>query len=128
MKIPRIGLRVLDIPIIALILGLTIASGVFIYGNRGDTVRLEIESPGGHWVYSLDQDRTVSVPGPLGDTVVEIRDGHAHVLSSPCANQTCVAAPDISHKGEWNACLPNEVMIRISGEASDDDDLDAIVY
>lgn len=128
MKAATFGLRAIDIVIIGIILALTVVSGIYIYGGRGGTVRVDIESPEGHWVYSLDEDRTVSIPGPLGDTVVEIHDGHAHVLSSPCANQTCVAAPDIAHKGEWNACLPNEVILRIVGEDAGENELDAIVY
>lgn len=128
MKFPNIGLRPLDIPIVALILALAIASGIAIYGGRNGTVHLEIESPEGQWVYDLDTDRTVSVPGPLGETMVEIREGTARIVESPCPNQTCVAAPAVSHKGEWNACLPNEVIIRVAGEDTADDGLDAIVY
>ncbi len=128
MKGRTFGLRALDVVIIGLVLALTVVSGVKIYGGREGKALIDIESPEGHWVYTLDEDRRVGIPGPLGDTVVEIKDGHAHVLSSPCANQTCVAAPDISRKGEWNACLPNEVILRIVGTDAAEDDLDAIVY
>lgn len=128
MRTPRFGLRALDILIIGIILALTSVSAVYIYGGKTGTQYLEIDAPGGHWVYDLETDRKISVEGPLGDTIIVIQDGHAHVEASPCANQTCVAAPDISHKGEWNACLPNEVMIRITGKDSGDEELDAIVY
>ena len=107
------GVRPLDFVIIALIITLTILAGLRIYGNRGEKPRLVIEGTTGRWIYPLDRDATVSIAGPLGDTVVEIKDGKARVKSSPCPNQTCVAAPGISQQGEWNACLPNEVIIRV---------------
>ncbi len=129
MKLPGIGLRPLDIAIILIVLALTVVSGFFIYGGNRDSVHLEIEAPEGHWVYGLETDRTVSVSGPLGDTTVVIGGGKAKIVESPCANQTCVAAPAISTKGEWNACLPNEIFIRIAGDdAGSDEGLDAIVY
>ena len=107
------GVRPLDFVIISLIITLTILAGFRIYGNRGEQARLVIEGTGGRWLYPLDRDVTVPIAGPLGETVIEIRDGKARVTSSPCPNQTCVAAPGISRPGEWNACLPNEVIIRV---------------
>jgi hypothetical protein len=107
------GVRPLDFVIIALIITLTILAGLRIYGNQGNKTRLVIEGPSGHWIYPLDRDATVPIAGPLGDTVVEIKNGKARVTSSPCPNQTCVAARGISQPGEWNACLPNEVIIRV---------------
>lgn len=55
------------------------------------------------------------MPGPLGDTLVEISGGQARVVSSPCRNQTCVAMPPVRRHGQWTACLPNQVMISVDG-------------
>lgn len=128
MRRPSFGLKVFDVPIIVLAAAAAAAAGFAVYGGRAASVHLEIEAPGGKWVYGLDTDRTVSVKGPLGETLVEIHDGEAHIIKSPCPNQTCVAAPGISRKGEWNACLPNEIMIRVAGDPDADGGLDAIVY
>ena len=120
------GVRPLDIVIVALVLSFTVLAGIRIYGNRGDEERLVIEAPSGRWIYALDRDIAVPIPGPLGDTVVVIRDEKAHVESSPCPNQTCVAARAIGRPGDWNACLPNEVMIRVvSVEGEKDGGIDA---
>lgn len=122
-------IRALDIVIIGLVLIAAVFSGLAIYGNRSADVRLVIESPSGRWLYGLDTDRTVRIQGALGVTVVEIHDGAAHVADSPCENKTCVAAPPISRKGEWTACLPNKVMLRIDaadGSAASDGGIDAI--
>jgi hypothetical protein len=80
------------------------------------------------WLYPLDASRDVEVPGPLGTTVVEIKDGNARVLDSPCPNKTCIAAGEISLNGQWLACLPNRVFVRIEGGPSDGDTVDAGVY
>ncbi len=123
------GVRVLDLFIVAVILGLTVFSGFAIYGNRGEKPRLVIESPAGRWLYDLDSDLTVQITGPLGDTTVEIRAKQARIVSSPCPNQTCVAAHAISRPGAWNACLPNEVMIRVenAGGKKKSGEIDAFV-
>lgn len=122
------GLRPLDFAIIALIIALTVFAGLRIYGNRGKSARLVIEGPSGRWLYPLDRDVTVPIAGPLGDTIVEIKDGKVRVASSPCPNQTCVAAPGISQPGEWNACLPNEVIIRVESVGGKrDEGIDAFV-
>ena len=46
----------------------------------------------------------------------------AHVTAGIC---TCVASRPVSKNGEWAACLPNDVFIRVESGASD---LDAVSY
>ena len=118
----------LDLVLVVLAIAAAVASGVVIYGNRNETLRLVIESPSGSWIYGLDADRTVEIPGPLGLTTIRIEGGKARIAASPCPNQTCVAAHEVSHKGEWNACLPNEVIIRVDGDERDEATLDATGY
>jgi hypothetical protein len=77
-------------------------------------------------VFPLDGARRVSVPGPLGDTVVEIAEGSARVLSSPCAEKTCVKSGRISRPGQWIACLPNRVFVEIRGRSREQ--VDAFSY
>ncbi len=86
-----------------------------------------IEGGGSSWVYPLDSVATIQVAGPLGETEVLINNGQASVVSSPCANQSCVAAGSITSVGQWIACLPNGVMVRIEGPR-DEDALDAATY
>jgi hypothetical protein len=74
------------------------------------------------WIYPLDADETVRVPGPLGDTVVVIQDGTVEVVSSPCPQKICIKTGRISKPGQWIACLPNRVFISIRGREKEQPD------
>jgi hypothetical protein len=96
---------------------ITVLSALFVYAGTGVEETVIIKGSGGSWVFPLGAEETLAVPGPLGDTVVELRDGEVRVLSSPCANQTCVTAGRIHSRGQWVACLPNRVLLRVEGGA-----------
>jgi hypothetical protein len=71
-------------------------------------------------IYHLDSPgRTVMVQGPLGTSEVEIREGKVRMLFSPCPNRTCQKAGWISRQGQVICCLPNKILIRISGDEAD---------
>jgi hypothetical protein len=74
--------------------------------------------------YPLQEDRKISVTGPLGVTEVEIRDGRARVVSSPCPHKTCVRMGEIGSAGGLIACVPNKVVIKIG--RGEPDGLDAV--
>ena len=109
-------LRPFDFGVLIPACGVVLASFVFVYSGAGarDTVHLKGEAA--EWVFPRDADETVTVAGPLGDTLVAVHNGTARVISSPCANQSCVAAGTIRLRGQWAACLPNKVMVFIGAE------------
>lgn len=123
----RRRLRLADGIILGASLAATILVGVRIYSDKGKQAILTIESPEGKWVYSLEEDRSIGIPGPLGETIIVIEDGNVSFVESPCENKTCIAAHSIHDHGEWNACLPNQVIARISSETTNDT-VDALVY
>ncbi|MDR1104879.1 MAG: NusG domain II-containing protein, partial [Treponema sp.] len=90
------------------------------YGGSGE-VRAQVMGGGRSWVFPLAAAERLAVPGPLGETMVEIRDGRARIVSSPCMNQICVAAGAVHTPGQWTACLPNRVMVSISGSGREAD-------
>ena len=47
--------------------------------------------------YSLSKDRIADVEGPLGITEVEIRDGKARILRSPCKLKVCIKSGYIQY-------------------------------
>jgi len=81
---------------------------------------VNLRAENGRWVFPLDASETVVVSGPLGDTVIEIRDNSARVVSSPCVDQTCVVMGAVRLTGQWSACLPNRVMLYVSAGRNED--------
>ena len=122
---PRI--KIPDILIILLSAGLTLFSAFAAYMQPQKTVRVLIQGQRQKWTFPLDAEETVVVSGPLGDTVVRIQDNHAWVESSPCENQTCVAAGHVMRQGAWAACLPNNVLLMIEGN-NDDGEVDTVAW
>ncbi len=120
-------LKPLDYGIVLAGLIAVILVSIQVYARSGSELSVVIGGTEGEWIYPLDGDRTLEIAGPSGTSVVEIREGHVHMLSSPCKNQTCVAAGAIASEGQWLACLPNKVFVRIEGMGKDEQ-LDAAVY
>jgi len=107
--------------------GLVIASFFVVYTGIGDHGVVKLKGESGEWVFPMDTVETTGISGPLGDTVITINEGAARVTSSPCMNQTCVAAGAIRLPGQWLACLPNRVMVYID-KGTSSDDVDATTW
>ena len=108
-------LKALDILAIALSFAVVAAFSVAAYGGRGAAGQVVVESSGARYFFPLGQDRVERIPGPRGDTIVEVHAGSARVIDSPCPDKVCVASGSISRTGQWIACLPNRVLVRIEG-------------
>jgi len=107
-------------------LAAVVASFFLTYTSSSDSGLVNVRGENGHWVFPIDSVESIAVSGPLGDTVVEIKEGGARIASSPCLNQTCVSAGRILAQGQWAACLPNRVMMYIDeGESNNDVDASA---
>jgi hypothetical protein len=117
-------LKPLDIPVIVLATTLTVIVGLRAYGRGTDSLSVVVKGPDKTWIFPLEAEERVSAIGPIGETLVEIRNGRAAIVSSPCSGQTCVAAGELNKNGQWAACLPNRVFILIEG-AGDTDAIDA---
>ncbi len=78
-------------------------------GEQGDAVVIH----GGSGIFlstDLRLNRTVAVPGPLGNTLVEIRNGQVRILADPSPRQLCVRQGWIA-PGASAVCLPNRVSV-----------------
>ncbi|MGN0905714.1 MAG: NusG domain II-containing protein [Bullifex sp.] len=90
-----------------------------LFSSQGDSSVVVIKAAGKTYRYSANQNQQISVPGVLGDTLVEIKEGKVRILSSPCPNHTCMRG-SISRYPESLVCLPNDVIIQIKGEGETD--------
>ena len=115
-----------DITLIAVLLILSGASlaGVHHYSLNGRHAVVEVN---GRRVLelSLDRDVTTTVAGPLGETVIIVEDGTVRIEDSPCPDHYCVRMGRLRHRGEIAVCVPNSVVVRISG-GSDNDSYDGV--
>jgi hypothetical protein len=76
-------------------------------------------------LYSLLKDQITHVEGLLGKTKIEIRNGKAQILKSPCKLKVCIKSGYIQYADRISVCLPNRVVVRIEGNA--ERGLDAVV-
>jgi len=74
--------------------------------NQKETIRLP-----------LDQDQKTQVKGPIGLTEIEVKNGHARIIRSPCKNKVCIKSGYIRYADRLAACIPNRVVIRIVGKS-----------
>ena len=65
---------------------------------------------------SLNQQRALDVPGPLGISHVVIANGRVRVASDPGIHQYCVKQGWLSQSGQVALCLPNRVSVELLGE------------
>jgi len=83
-------------------------------GGEGETVR--ITAPGAQPIeLTLAADRSVSVAGALGPSVLEVRGGRVRFVESPCTGRYCIHAGWLSRGGQVAACLPNGVVAEVIG-------------
>ncbi len=64
---------------------------------------------------ALTRDQTLSVPGPLGVSIIVIHDRQARIASDPSPRQYCVRQGWLKQAGEIAVCLPNQVSVELTG-------------
>jgi hypothetical protein len=121
-------IRILDVVIALAAAGAIAFSAVSAYGPGKGQAEVVIKGKDGEWVYPLSPDREVDIMGPLGETRILIKDKTARIVESPCKNKICIAAGAINEPGQWIACLPNQVFVRIDGGERKNGGVDASVY
>jgi hypothetical protein len=110
--------RKADIVVILLSVLITGGSAYAAFASYSGARDLVVTAAGESYAYPLGADAEFDVMGPLGPTRISIKAGQARVLSSPCQNKLCIAAGAISAGGQWVACLPNQVLMRVGGSGS----------
>ncbi|MDT8423931.1 MAG: NusG domain II-containing protein [Desulfuromonadales bacterium] len=75
---------------------------------------------------ALDTDRVINLDGPLGPSNIVIEDGAVRFIASPCPNQVCIGMGCASKSGDLLACVPNRLLLRITGRSDRGLDYDLI--
>ncbi|MFW5786128.1 MAG: NusG domain II-containing protein [bacterium] len=118
--------KVFDYAAFVLAVAVVIVFAVYAYGETGEGSVARVETERDEFVYTLQQSQEVDFEGPLGRTHVEIHEGRVRVTDSPCREKICVASGWASRSGEWIACLPNRIFIRVEG--GEEQPVDAQTY
>lgn len=75
--------------------------------------------------YALSTDRTIEIKGVRGTNVLRIENGVAFMEKASCPDFYCIQQGKISKTGEKIICLPNKIVVEVTGAAVSD--LDAVV-
>jgi hypothetical protein len=92
------------------------ASWAAFWGGDGPAEYAVVSAPGqSSERLPLGTDAVLEVRGRLGTSRLELRDGRARFTDSPCVGRLCVHAGWLSRSGQVAACLPNGVVLEITG-------------
>lgn len=111
-----------DVVIVAVLLVVGVVSPSFLPSQTGTA--LTVQARGQTQVFSLTEDRRITVEGDQGVTVIEIERGRARIVQSACRNQRWHHSQvEASLVGQTVACVPNRVLAEVTGER----DVDAVM-
>lgn len=121
-------LRFKPLDIVAFLAALAVLIGVSAasYGGGAASLTVEISAADGTLLYRFGEERIVEVEGPLGSTRIVLQEDGVRIASSPCPDKLCIHMGAIRKPGQWIACLPNQVFVRILGREKES--LDAQSY
>ena len=104
---------------VVLFLAMTLAKQNTVHGEA--VVLIEGEEYGR---YPLSEPGDIEIPGLLGNNVLTIRDGKAHMSAAVCPDKICMGFGEIHYNTEMIVCRPGSIVIIIeNGDASE---LDAV--
>ncbi|MCR5494747.1 MAG: NusG domain II-containing protein [Treponema sp.] len=88
-----------------------IAFSIFLIKNTksvsGDIVHIHSENA--DYAYPLKKDAVYKIPGPLGYTLVQVKNKKVRIIDSPCPSKSCLKQGFHSPI----VCLPNKVIVTI---------------
>ncbi len=75
--------------------------------------------------YSLQHDKILEIEGAKGLSMIEIHQGKARFVHSPCRNKFCILHGWLTTPGDTMACLPNQISMAL---LSSQNKFDALNY
>jgi hypothetical protein len=72
--------------------------------------------------FELYSDTEYEIKGDHGErNLLVIKDGKAEIKEASCPDGLCIKTGKIDKEGQSIVCLPNKVVVEISGEGQDND-------
>lgn len=100
---------------IILIFGLALSWFSLTGDLGGDKVLITVDGKD-YGIYSLYEDQEIEVIQNGHTNHITIKDGKVSMSYSTCKNQICVNTKEIAEAKDTIVCLPNKVMIEITGQ------------
>ena len=94
--------------------GLLLSWVLSFHDSAGDELKITADGKV-FGTYSLFEDQTIHIVNGSKENHVVIKDGSVHMSGASCSGQDCVRQHAISRSGETIVCLPNRVILEISG-------------
>ncbi len=110
-----------DVCLIVTLLIITCLVPFFIFGGNstdGDTVTVYRDGKI-YGIYSLYEDREVSIPGSRGFNTLCIRSGRVYMSDADCKGRDCIRTGAISSTGQFIICVPHGLYIVITSRDAD---------
>ena len=118
--------RPADALVVAVAAMLVGAAWASLWGGGGPAEYAQVSAPGASdRRLDLALETTLEVRGRLGPSRLEVRDGRVRFVDSPCVGRLCVHSGWLSRSGQVAACLPNGIVVEVTGG---DREFDAISY
>ena len=113
---------------VVLILALLLVASLYLLfwqgGGRSNQAMVLVN--GENWArLNLDYNQDLTVPGPLGVSHIQVRDGNVRFVDSPCPTKQCILQGGVNEGGESVVCLPNLVSVHV---LADDPRFDSINF
>lgn len=100
---------------IAAALLLFLALSIFLGGEKGAEIQITIDGKlYGTYSLSENQEIPIIIDGVTTNLLV-IKDGKADMIEADCPDKLCVHQRAVSKNNESIVCLPNKVVVQVTG-------------
>lgn len=117
-----------DILLIAVIVVIMVAGFLF-KGFSSSEITAEVYCDGElvETVNLTEKEEKKIVTGENKSVVIVAEDGKIYFEKSDCPDKVCIKSGELNQNGDFASCLPEKVVIKVSGVAESNEP-DAIVY
>jgi len=105
-----------DLILVAVIAGLAALLWMWIYLGRSEGAYIRVTVDGSMFgEYPLDTDAVIKIGDESSYNILVIEDGEASVTEASCPDKLCVRQGKIRFDGQSIVCLPNRLVIEVTG-------------
>lgn len=108
--------RKYDMILAAVLVLIAVLIWLFIYLTRSEGASVLVTVDGEvYGEYPLSTDTEIRIGGEETYNLLVIKDGEAEVVEASCPDKLCVNQGKISFNGQSIICLPNKLIVEVTG-------------